>query len=462
MNIKTKKLLRKLHDISAAMGFEIFAVGGFVRDGLLRKSVKDIDFVLIGDAQLFAGKLQETLKVRNLVSYPRFGTFMLEYGEYKLEFVNARDESYASDSRKPRTRKADLLSDLSRRDFTVNTLAMVLSEDKFGEIIDVFDGQKDLKAGILRTPLAPAATFSDDPLRMMRAIRFAATYHFTIESKTWAGLCEAAPRLPVVSTERIVDEFNKILLSDQPSSGMLMLEDAGLLRQFLPEFSELKGVDQRQDFHHKDVFYHTLEVLDNTARSSRNAGLRLAALFHDIAKPATKRFEPKIGWTFHGHEVVGERMTRKIMRRLTYSNEMTDYVAKLVRLHLRPMALISEEVSDSAVRRLIFLAGAELDDLMILCRADITSKNPEKVRRYLRNYDRVLVKIQEVEVRDRLRNFQPPVDGLEIMAMFNLRPGPLVGKIKKFVEEAILDGQVPNEHDACRQYILDHRQQLLN
>jgi len=462
MNIKTKKLLRKLHDISASLGFEIYAVGGFVRDGLLRKSVKDIDFVLVGDAQIFAGKLQEILKVRNLISYPRFGTFMLEYEDYKLEFVNAREESYSSVSRKPHTRKAGLLSDLSRRDFTVNTLAMDLSAEKFGEIIDVYNGQEDLKAGILRTPLAPAATFSDDPLRMMRAIRFATSYKFNIEKQTWSGLCESALRLPVVSTERIIAEFNKILLADRPSSGMIMLEEAGLLQQFLPEFSELKGVDQRQDFHHKDVFYHTLEVLDNIARSGPNLGLRLAALFHDIAKPATKRFEANIGWTFHGHEVVGERMTRKIMHRLTYSNEMTEYVARLVRLHLRPMALINEEVSDSAVRRLIFLAGNELDDLMTLCRADITSKNPQKVRRYLGNYDRVLVKIQEVEARDRLRNFQPPVDGLEIMELFNLRPGPVVGKIKKFVEEAILDGLVPNEHEACREYILEHRQQLLS
>ena len=458
----TKELFNKIYTVARKCGYEIYVVGGYVRDLKLGKSSKDIDFVVVGDAMLFADMLKKELHLRTLVRYPRFGTFMTRYYGYTLEFVNAREESYRSDSRKPVTRQADLYSDLSRRDFTINTLAMDISPQHFGKIIDVYNGMEDLDKGIIRTPLEPEQTFTDDPLRMIRAIRFAARLNFTIETETYRAIRKNRKRFTIVSQERITDEFNKILMAGQPSLGMRLLDESGLLEIFFPEFTALKGVEQKKKFHHKDVFYHTLEVLDNIAGRGGDLKLRLAALFHDIAKPRTKRFSEESGWTFHGHEVVGARMARAILRRMKYPMDTIDYVVKLVGLHLRPMALVDEEVTDSAVRRLIFLAGDELDDLMTLCRADITSKNLNRVKRYLNNYDRVVRKVAEVEERDRLRNFQPPVRGEEIMKMFDLQPGPLVGKIKKFVEEAILNGDVPNEHDACVNYILKHKEELLN
>lgn len=459
--MKTKELFKKISQVANSGGYNVFVVGGFVRDQLLGKNSKDIDFVVVGDAMAFADLLKKELRLRTLVRYPRFGTFMARYYGYTLEFVNAREESYSKKSRKPVTKQADLYSDLSRRDFTINTLAMNISPGNFGEIIDVYDGRGDLDRKILRTPLEPVQTFSDDPLRMIRAIRFATQLDFEIEPNAYEAVKKVADRLAIISQERITDEFNKILLSQVPSKGLKLLEETGLLEKFLPEIVAMKGVDQKQKFHHKDVFYHTLEVLDNIAPKTHNLGLRLAALFHDIGKPRTKRFSEANGWTFHGHEVVGMRMTKVILRRLKYSAEITNYVAKLVNLHLRPMALVDEEVTDSAIRRLIFLSGEDLEDLITLCRADITSKNPKRVTQYLKNYDRVVEKIHQVEARDRLRNFQPPVDGTEIMQLFKLEPGPQVGKIKKFIEEAILNGQVPNDHDACLQLILDNKQELL-
>ncbi|WP_217184010.1 CCA tRNA nucleotidyltransferase [Caldithrix abyssi] len=456
-----EELFKKIYESARKCNYKIYVVGGYVRDLLLGKKVKDIDFVVVGDAMKFAQQLKKDLHLRTLVQYPRFGTFMTRYYGYQLEFVNAREESYSQDSRKPVTKQADLHSDLSRRDFTINTLAMDISPENFGKIIDVYNGQQDLKAGIIRTPLEPAKTFSDDPLRMLRAIRFAARLDFTIEENTFKAIQANAKRLEIISQERITDEFNKILMAEKPSRGMRLLDASGLLQVFFPEFMALKGVEQRKGFHHKDVFYHTLQVLDNVAAKSKNLNLRLAALFHDIGKPPTKRFDEKNGWTFHGHEVVGERMARRILRRFKYPTETIQYVCKLVRLHLRPMSLVSEEVTDSAIRRLIFLAGDELDDLMILCRADITSKIEQKVKRYLQNYELVLKRIAEVEERDRIRNFQPPIDGNEIMQLFNLQPGPKIGKIKKFILEAILNGEVPNDHDACLKLILEHKDELL-
>ncbi len=456
-----EELFQKIYRSAQKCGYAIYVVGGYVRDLLLGKKVKDIDFVVVGDAMKFADQLKKDLHLRTIVRYPRFGTFMTRYYGYQLEFVNAREESYQQDSRKPQTRQADLYSDLSRRDFTINTLAMDISPQNFGKIIDVYNGQQDLKNKIIRTPLDPVQTFSDDPLRMLRAIRFATQLNFTIEEQTFKAIQANAHRLEIISQERITDEFNKILLAEKPSKGLLLLDKSGLLEVFFPEFVALKGVEQRKGFHHKDVFYHTLQVLDNVARQSEKLELRLAAVFHDIGKPPTKRFDEKNGWTFHGHEVVGERMTRRILRRFKYSKEIIDYVCKLVRLHLRPMSLVSEEVTDSAIRRLIFLAGDELDDLMILCRADITSKIEKKVKRYLQNYEIVLKRIAEVEERDRIRNFKPPIDGNEIMQLFNLPPGPKVGKIKKFILEAILNGQVPNDHDACLKLIMEHKDELL-
>ncbi len=459
--MKTEELFGKIYQTAERCGYKIFVVGGYVRDLLLGKRVKDIDFVVVGDAMKFADQLKKDLHLRTIIRYPRFGTFMTRYYGYQLEFVNAREESYNKDSRKPVTKQADLFTDLSRRDFTINTLAMDISPQNFGEIIDVFNGKEDLKAGIIRTPLDPVRTFSDDPLRMLRAVRFAARLNFNIESATFEAIKANADRLSIISPERITDEFNKILLADKPSEGLLLLDRSGLLDVFFPELVKLKGVEQRKGFHHKDVFYHTLEVVDNVAKKSPDLKLRLTALLHDIGKPPTKRFDENTGWTFHGHEVVGARMAKKILRRFKYSNDIINYVYKLISLHLRPMALVGEEVTDSAVRRLIFLAGDDLDDLMILCKADITSKIEQKVKRYLKNYEYVLKRITEVEERDRIRNFQPPVDGNEIMELFNLTPGPKVGKIKKFILEAVLNGEVPNEHDACLKLIMEHKEELL-
>ncbi|MGD9486602.1 MAG: CCA tRNA nucleotidyltransferase [Calditrichaceae bacterium] len=456
-----RPLFEKIYLTARELDYDIYVVGGFVRDKLLGKKVKDIDFVVVGDAMKFADHLKRTLRLKRMVRYPRFGTFMARYYDYMLEFVNAREESYSEDSRKPVTKQADLYSDLSRRDFTINTLAMDISPEKYGSIIDVYKGRKDLEKGIIKTPLDPIRTFSDDPLRMMRAVRFATRFKFKIAPKTYSAISATADRLSIISEERITDEFNKILMGDKPSIGLKMLDETGLLNQFLPEFSVTKGVEQKKEHHHKDVFYHTLEVIDNVAEKTDRLELRLAALLHDIGKPRTKKFIEGTGWTFHGHEVVGERMTSAILHRLKYSKEMIKKVKSLVRLHLRPMALVNEEVTDSAIRRLIFLAGDQIDDLMDLCRADITSKNPVRVKRYLKNYEMVVEKMKEVEQRDHLRNFQPPVDGKEIMELFDLKPGPMVGRVKKFVEEAILNGDVANEHDACLQLIISHKKELL-
>ncbi len=451
----SRELFEIISDLAITLKVPVYVVGGYVRDLYLGIDGFDIDFVVVGDAIKFCKQLKRKIKAGSLVTYPRFGTCMLQYRNHKLEFVTARSEKYQEDSRKPVVKKADLFSDLSRRDFTINTMAMDIHPDRFGEIKDPYNGITDLQSGLIRTPLEPEQTFSDDPLRMMRAIRFSTRFNYAIDSDAYEAIRKKAARLKIVSQERITAEFNKILLSEIPSRGMEMLDSSGLLYQFFPEFVELKGVEQREIHHHKDVFFHTLQVLDNVAQNSQNLNLRLAALFHDIAKPKTKRFNPKSGWTFHGHEVVGERMSASILHRLKYANDIINYVRKIVRLHLRPMALVSEEVTDSAIRRLLFLSGEEFDDLMILCRADITSKNPKKVNRYLNNYKIVLNKAQEVEEKDKLRAFKSPVNGNEIMTHFNLSPGPQVGKIKKMIEEAILSGEIPNEHDAAFKFILN-------
>lgn len=459
--MKTEELFSKIYTTAQKCGYEIYVVGGYVRDLLLGKHIKDIDFVVVGDAMVFADQLKHDLRLRRLVRYPRFGTFMASYYSYTLEFVNARSESYSQDSRKPITQKADLYSDLSRRDFTINTLAMSIDPKNFGQIIDRFGGKRDLENKLIRTPLAPEQTFSDDPLRMMRAIRFASRLNFAIHEPVWEAIRETCQRLQIVAQERITDEFNKILLSDNPSSGLRMLDESGLLAIFLPELQEMKGVEQRNKYHHKDVFYHTLEVVDNIARQSKDLKLRLAALFHDIGKPKTRRFDDKTGWSFHGHEIVGGKMVGTILRRMRYPSETIAYVRKLTHLHLRPMVLVSSEVTDSAIRRLLFLAGDEINDLMTLCRADITSKNPKRVKKYLSNYDNVMEKIAKVEERDRIRNFKPPVDGHEIMKMFGLQPGPQIGRIKKFLEEAIMNGEVNNDHDACVDFLNTNKLQLM-
>lgn len=462
---KIKKKSRNLFDKISALGTElrmpVYIVGGYVRDLLLGCDGLDIDFVVVGDAIKFSEELKKRTRAGSLVTYPRFGTCMLQYQSHKLEFATARTEIYQENSRKPAVKKADLMSDLSRRDFTINTLAMDIHPERFGQITDPYNGKMDLEAGLIRTPMEPQQTFSDDPLRMMRAIRFSTKFNFTIDPETFQAIIKSAERLKIISQERITAEFNKILMTNKPSLGINLLDRSGLLKFFLPELINTQGVEQRESHHHKDVYFHTLEVLDNIALNTDNLNLRLAALFHDIAKPQTKRFNKKTGWTFHGHEVVGERMSASILHRLKYANDTIDYVRKIVRLHLRPMALVSEEVTDSAIRRLLFFSGDEFDDLMLLCRADITSKNPEKVKRYLHNYEIVLEKAMEVEEKDKLRAFKSPVNGNEIMTLFNLSPGPQVGKIKKIIEEAILSGEIPNEHNAAFSYMLNLQKEKL-
>jgi poly(A) polymerase len=458
---QTRNLFKRLNQVGRENQLKIYLVGGYLRDLLLGKEGKDIDFVVLGDAILFAENFRQKNITTELVVYPKFGTCMLQIEAYKLEFVSARTEQYSTNSRKPQIYPADLSADLSRRDFTINTLAADLADESFNQIIDLFNGQQDLKKGIIRTPLQPQQTFNDDPLRMMRAIRFATQLSFSIEPDTLQGIKSCADRLRIISQERITDEFNKILLTAKPSLGINLLDNCNLLPVFLPELIATKGVEQRRDYHHKDVFFHTLQVLDKIARKSDKLPLRLAALLHDIAKPATKRFDEENGWTFHGHEVIGEKMVDVILSRLKYSNEIIDYVKKIIRLHLRPMALVSDDVTDSAIRRLLINAGNEFDDLMELCRADITSKNPAKLKHHLENYAKVLVKATDLEQRDKLRTFKSPVDGIEIMQKLNLKPGPQVGKIKEYIEEAILEGIIPNDHDAALSYLLDNKEKLL-
>jgi len=464
----TQEILLRIGSIADEYGVEAYVVGGYVRDKLLGKEVKDIDIVVIGDGITFAKEVAAKLGIRNVVTYDRFGTAMLQLEDGKIEFVSAREESYEPSSRKPKVKKASLQSDLSRRDFTINAIAASINKKHLGEIIDPFDGESDMKEKIIRTPLEPEKTFDDDPLRMMRAIRFSSQLldvssrrPFHIERDTLEGIRRKADRLTIVSKERIADEFLKIIASLKPSIGLKLLYETGLANHVFPELVEMVGVEQRKDYHHKDVFLHTLKVVDNIAKATENVWLRFAALAHDIAKPRTKAFKEGIGWTFHGHEEIGARMLKPIFQRMRLPMDKLLYIEKLVRLHLRPMVLVSEEVRDSAVRRLLFEAGNEIDDLMILCRADITSQNPQRVARYLKNYDIVLQKMREVEEKDRLRNWQPPVRGNEIMQACGLQPGPLVGILKKKIEEAILEGAIPNEHDAALQYLLSIKDQVL-
>jgi poly(A) polymerase len=387
---------------------------------------------------------------------------MLTYRDFKLEFVTARSESYEKNSRKPAVIKASLQSDLSRRDFTINTLAMDISVKNFGKVINVFHGKLDIDHRIIRTPLDPLLTFSDDPLRILRAIRFATVLNFQIEANTYQAILETRERLKIISQERITEEFRKMLLASEPSSGIYLLRETGIAEIIFPELLALSGVEQREDFHHKDVFHHTLKVLDNISGMTDKFELRLAALLHDIAKPQTKRFIKGIGWTFHGHEDLGARMVDKIGRRMRLPVNLIKYVEKLVRLHLRPMQLVDESVTDSAIRRLMVEAGEDLEDLMMLCRADITSKNPEKVKRYLNNFDLVELRMKMVEEKDNLRNFKLAIDGNMIMKALGLPPGPIIGKIKNAVTDAVLDGDIPNEEFACVDYMMKVKDQYLD
>ncbi|MBI5473207.1 MAG: HD domain-containing protein [Ignavibacteriae bacterium] len=457
----THPLLRTIGAIADAQGLDVYVVGGYVRDQLLGLGDKDIDILVIGDGVEFARAVARRLGVGSPVAFERFGTAMVPVDGGKIEFVGARRETYDPESRKPIVTTGTLRDDLLRRDFTVNALAASLNQKTYGELHDELGGMDDLRTGILRTPLDPAKTFDDDPLRIMRAIRFAAQLGFAIDEKAFAAITSMKDRLTIVSQERITDEFLKILKTNKPSVGLRLLHDCGVMQIVFPEIAAMAGVDQRKDHHHKDVFLHTCIVVDNISQTTDNVWLRFTALVHDIAKPRTKAYKEGIGWTFHGHEEIGARMMKGIFRRLKLPLDPLPYVEKLVRLHLRPMVLVDEEVTDAAVRRLVFETGNDIDDLMKLCRADITSKNPKLVERYLRNYDAVMQKIVEVEEKDRLRNWQPPVKGDEIMAVCGLQPGKHVGILKTAIEEAILDGKIPNEHDAALAYLLNIKDELL-
>jgi len=454
-------LIKIIGEVAERSAIPAYAVGGYVRDLLLGKQGKDIDIVVVGEGPAFARLLADRLRVKNVTVYKKFGTAMIRHRSTVIEVVGARKESYRGESRNPEVSSADLLTDLARRDFTINAIAVSLNPADRGELIDPYDGRADLKAGIIRTPLEPRRTFSDDPLRILRAIRFAAQLQFDIEPVTLEAIAAERERLRIITQERISEELMKILASTKPSLGFHLMNDTGVLDLILPEISALKGVDQVAGYRHKDVFEHTLKVVDNVARVSDHPGLRLAALYHDVAKPQTKEFKPGVGWSFHGHEELGARMLPAIGRRLRLSQEMIDYAQKLIRLHLRPIHLAEEGVTDSAIRRLIFLGGAELDDLITLCRADITSGNPKRVASHLANFDLVVERMQEVEERDRLRAFQPPVRGEEIMATLDLQPGPAVGRIKKAIEEAILEGVIPNDHDAAFAYMMERKDELI-
>ncbi len=445
-------IFTRVAQVAAKAGIETYVVGGFVRDLILDRTSKDIDFTCVGSGIDLAQEVAKTFEFHvPLTVFKNFGTAMLKLDDWELEFVGARKESYRQDSRKPVVEDGTLQEDLERRDFTINAMAISLNPENFGELMDPFDGLKDIKAKRIKTPLEPGITFSDDPLRMMRGVRFAAQLDFDIESETFFALTTHAHRLQIISAERIIDELNKIILTAKPSYGFKLLYASKLLHEFFPEMVELQGVDSVDDKSHKDNFYHTLQVLDNLCQATDYLWLRWAAILHDIAKPATKRFHPKVGWTFHGHEDKGARMTPTIFKRLKLPmDERMKYVQKLVRLHLRPIALVKDEVTDSALRRLLFDAGDDIDDLMALCRADITSKNNKKVQKYLDNFDRVELKLKQVEEKDQVRNFQPPISGEEIMETFGISPSKIIGELKEEIKEAILEGRIKNNQDEAR------------
>ena len=455
------KVFRIVGEAADALGIEAYVVGGYVRDLMLGRESKDVDFVAVGSGIDLAQEVARRLGRRTRVHvYRTYGTAQVKSAGLELEFVGARRESYRRDSRNPIVEDGTLEDDLKRRDFTINAMAISVNSSSFGELVDMFDGQSDLQSRLIRTPLDPDITFSDDPLRMLRAIRFATQLDFSLFPETFEAIRRNAGRIAIITRERIVTELNKIMGSAKPSIGWRLLSDTGLLDLILPELAALKGVEVVKGLGHKDNFDHTMKVLDNVASKSDKLWLRWGALLHDIAKPVTKRFEEGVGWTFHNHNYIGARMVERIFKKLKLPlDERMRYVAKIVELHMRPIALVEEEVTDSAIRRLIYEAGDDIDDLMTLCKADITSKNQERVRRHLVNFELVQQKMVDLNERDRIRNFQPPIDGNEIMDTFGLRDLPsselhIIGDIKKSIKDAILDGLIPNEHDAAREWML--------
>ena len=457
-----RKIFELIGNTAKELDYPVYVVGGYVRDRLLARPSKDIDIVCVGNGIRLAENLAAKLRpIPRVTVYRRFGTAMIKHKDLEIEFVGARKESYRHDSRKPTVENGSLEDDQNRRDFTINALAVSLNERDFGSILDPFEGLKHLEDKTIKTPLEPGKTFSDDPLRMMRAVRFATQLNFKIEPNTYRALSQYKDRIRIISKERITTELNKIILSIKPSIGFKLLYDTGLLKLIFPELAALQGVEIRNGIGHKDNFYHTLEVLDNIAENTRNLWLRWAAILHDIAKPPTKRFHTEHGWTFHGHEALGATMTPKIFRRLKLPmDHKMKYVQKLVRLHLRPISLTKENITDSAIRRLLFEAGDDIDDLMVLCEADITSKNPKKVQRYLENYELVRKKLVEVEEKDKLRNWQPPITGEMIMSTFNLTPSRTVGDIKTAIREAILEGDISNDYEAAYAFMIEKGKEL--
>lgn len=456
------EFLKTFSELASEKDKQLYIVGGYVRDLILGRKRNEIDFLVIGNGPEFAEITAKHLGVKNISVFRNYGTAHFRFNDYELEFVGARKESYDKKSRNPVVEDGTFEDDIRRRDFTINTLAISLNNDSYGFLIDTFDGLKDIQRRLIRTPLSALETFDDDPLRILRAFRFASQLQFDVADEIILAAKEMRERLRIVSQERITDELLKILSSPKPSVGLNLLFISGVMDVIFPEIAKMAGVEQRQDYHHKDVFYHTLQVIDNISENTDDVWLRFAALVHDIAKPPTKKFVEGIGWTFHGHEEIGARMMKSIFRRMKLPMHKLDYIEKLIRLHLRPIALVKDDVTDSAVRRLAAAAGEDLNDLITLCRADITSKNPNKVSQYLNNYEIVMQKVVDVQERDKLKAFQSPVSGNVIMEVCNLKPSRKVGEIKEAIEEAILDGKIENNYEEAFNYLLQIKDKFLN